>query len=180
VIVAAHVAAMQGVEDALSYHHAVAATRGVESASNPPSHHRRDSIVRDVPTPSTRRVPRAGVSASIPPVGVDASTGRARREEDVVVEDSVLSGLRRRTSQQSLRRDLQSARLPLRMQHRRRRSACVDGAPPAPRPGRHRHGALSVIFLYALLAAGGARGDELREITCYRQDREGSTLSGAR
>ena len=77
-------------------------------------------------------------------------------------------------------RDLPSARLPLRMQHRRRRSACVDGAPPAPRPGRHRHGALSVIFLYALLAAGGARGDELREITCYRQDREGSTLSGAR
>ena len=103
----------------------------------------RDSIVRDVPTPSTRRVPRAGVSASIPPVGVDASTGRARREEDDVVEDSVLSGLRRRTSQQSLRRDLQSARLPLRMQHRRRRSVCVDGAPPARRlDARRRHGAL--------------------------------------
>ena len=35
-------------------------------------------------------------------MGVDASTGRARREEDDVVEDSVLSGLRRRTSQTSL------------------------------------------------------------------------------
>ena len=57
-------------------------------------------------------------------------------------------------------RDLPSARLPLRMQHRRRRSACVDGAPPAPRPGRHRHGALSVIFLYALLAARGSRGGD--------------------
>ena len=90
---------MQGVEDYLSYRHAVAATHGVESTSDPLPHHRRDSIVRDVPTPSTRRVPRAGVSASIPPVGVDASTGRARREEDDVVEDSVLSGLRRRTSQ---------------------------------------------------------------------------------
>ena len=145
-----HVAPVQGAEDALSYYHAVVATHGVESTSDPLPHHRRDSIVRDVPTPSTRRVPRAGVSASIPPVGVDASTGRARREEDDVVEDSVLSGLRRRTSQQSLRRDLQSARLPLRIQHRRRRSACVDGAPPARRlDARRRHGALCYFFLRA-------------------------------
>jgi len=171
---------MQSVEDALSYHHAVAATRGVESASNPPSHHRRDSIVRDVPTPSTRRVPRAGVSASIPPVGVDASTGRARREEDDVVEDSVLSGLRRRTSQ------------PVASATCRPRGSLYEcstgGVDLQASTGRRRRGAetlvvataLSVIFLYALLAAGGARGDELREITCYRQDREGSTLSGAR
>ena len=63
---------MQGVEDDLSYRHAVAATHGVETTSDPLPHHRRDSIVRDVPTPSTRRVPRAGTAA------LNTSSGRGR------------------------------------------------------------------------------------------------------
>ena len=53
---------MQGVEDYLSYRHAVAATHGVESTSDPLPHHRRDSIVRDVPTASTRCVPGTGAA----------------------------------------------------------------------------------------------------------------------
>ena len=91
---------MQGVEDALSYYHAVAATRGVESTSDPPLHHRRDSIVRDVPTPSTRRVPRAGAAALNTSSGRGRFDGaRASRRGRRRTGDTSLSGRRRRASQ---------------------------------------------------------------------------------
>ena len=92
---------MQGVEDYLSYRHAVAATHGVESTSDPLPHHRRDSIVRDVPTPSTRRVPRAGAAA----LNTSRRRGRfdgaraSRRERRRRSGDPALPGRRRRRSQ---------------------------------------------------------------------------------
>ena len=91
---------MQGVEDDLSYHHAVAATHGVECTSEPLPHHRRDSIVRDVPTPSTRRVPRAGAAA----LNTSSRRGRfdragAARRGRRRTGDTSLSGRRRRAPQ---------------------------------------------------------------------------------